>query len=125
MRKLFLALIIVCLTASLALATNATKKIGNYIDIIPDGSTDWDITVDTGSANGVSLNYIAFYPSAANDVLVVRDRNGTGVRIFTAKDTAGGGLIMYYDGLMTKPYIKAADCTFGTAANVRILMAIR
>ena len=120
-KSLSLALLLICLVSSMALAANTTIRSGNFIEIILDGSTDWDITT-TVAANGVALKSIAFYPSAANDVLVVRDGSATGTRIFSGKDVGGGGIIVYYDGIMAKPYIKASSCTLGTPANARVII---
>ncbi len=73
--------------------------------------------------NGRGLIAIKFFPSALNDVLVVRDTSATGPELFRAKDTAGGGLTdNSFGGLVCYPYIKPGDCTLGTPANARVMM---
>ena len=89
--------------------------------VVPDGVSDFDIT-ETKFTNGIRLSAINFYPSAANDVLAVRDKTATGALIHKVKDTAGSGTReMMNVSLRVRPYIKASDQTFGTAANVRII----
>jgi hypothetical protein len=122
-KSLFLAFMCLVLAASVAMAANTVTRSGLFIEIIPDGSTDWDSQVDL--PGGVSLVSVAFYPSAANDVIKLREKSASGPAIMNAKDTGGGGLIQYFDGGVVYPYLKAADCTFGTPANVRIILKIR
>ena len=89
--------------------------------VTPDGVTDFDIT-ETLFTNGIRLAAINFYPSAANDVLAVRDKTATGALIHKVKDVVGGGLREEINSsLRVRPYLKASDQTFGTAANVRII----
>ena len=123
MKKLFLTLFLICLMSSVAVAANTVTRSGPFIEIVPDGTTDWDSQVTYPS--GLSLVSIAFYPSAANDVIKIREGSATGPAMINGKDTTGGGLIVYLEGGMVHPYLKASDCTFGTAANARILMKFR
>ena len=90
----------------------------NTMSVIPDDTLDMDTT--DKMAGGMLLKSIQFYPSAANDVLVVRDGSDSGAEMMHVKDVVGGGLVKYFD-TYCKPYIKDADCTWGTAANVRII----
>jgi len=94
------------------------------ITITPDGVTDFDLANETGFVNGIRLSAVNFYPSAANDVLAIRDKLVTGPMIYKVKDVVGGGVSQPIQGpsMKTKPYIKAADQTFGTAASVRIIL---
>ena len=62
----------------------------NIIEISLDGLTDFDITtdlIDLGLARnapqGITITKIVFVPSAADDVVIVRDGEN-GPRIFTA-----------------------------------------
>ena len=93
------------------------------ITITPDGVNDFDLANETGFVNGIRLSAITFFPSAANDILAVRDKLVTGPMIYKFKDVVGGGIHQPIQGpsMKTKPYIKAADQTFGTASTVRII----
>lgn len=123
-KSLFLAFLMVVLAVSWAMAANTIKQYGNIVDIIPDGSTAWDSK--TLFPNGMAIKSIAFYPSAANDILTVREHEATGPTLFQAKDVSGGGLIEYYDGQILHPYIlQTGECTFGTAANARIRFVLQ
>jgi hypothetical protein len=117
--KVFLcALLVFCLSVSVAMAVNTTVRKGGTINITPDGSTNWDSVVDANASQGLTLLSIVFVPSASTDILVVKD-GSTGPVIFPALTDIIG---MSYSGLSCRPYIKATDCTFSTPANVKILM---
>jgi len=67
---------------------------------------------------GLQLNAIKFYASAANDVLVVRNGSATGPIISKLKSVTGDTLKEWIDSkCLYKPYITYANCTFGTPAN--------
>ena len=124
MRKLILSIILILAMAIPALAANTTSisTNGSYISIILDGSTDWSGAVDGLIPAGRALLGIKFFPSAANDILVVRSGSATGPEIFHGKDIQGGGLADNgFNGRITTPYIKASDCTLGTPANARVM----
>jgi hypothetical protein len=68
--------------------------------------------------DGLQLNAIKFYASAANDVLVVRNGSATGAVISKLKSVTGDTLKEWIDSkCLYKPYITYANCTFGTPAN--------
>ena len=115
----FLTVALLC--ALPAWAANTINASMAVVEIIPDGSTDWDSA--TLFPSGMILQYIAFYPSAAGDIIQVRDGSATGPAFFKFKDLGGGGTLIYYGNSIVKPYFKASDCTFGTAANARIITA--
>ena len=123
-KSLAMAFLMVVLSVSWALAANTITQYANIVEITPDGSTAWDSK--TLFPNGMAIKSIAFYPSAVNDILTVREKSATGPALFQAKDTLGGGLIEYYDGQILHPYIlQTGDCTFGTAANARIRFVLQ
>jgi hypothetical protein len=110
---------------SAAWAANATtiSTGGLYISIILDGSTDWNGMADGKMPNGAGLVAIKFFPSAVNDVLVVRNYSPTVPEIFHGKDILGGGLAdSGFHGRVCYPYIAASDCTLATPANARVIM---
>ncbi len=93
------------------------------IHIVFDGATAYDIT--TKFADGVRLTGILFYPSAANDILEVREGSATGTVISKLISVTGNTLkepIM--NGHFYKPYIKApaaGENVWNTAANIRVV----
>jgi len=119
------SLFLIAALASSSLAANSTSisSDGSKVSIILDGSTDWNGATDGQMPRGRGLIAIKFFPSAANDVLVVRDGSATGPEIFHGKDVPGGGLADgTFGGLVSYPYIHASDCTLGTPANARVIM---
>lgn len=123
--RLFIMLVLCLISALPSLAANTTliSQDGSKMSITLDGSTDWNGKTDGKMPNGRGLIAIKFFPSALNDVLVVRDTSATGPELFRAKDTAGGGLTdNSFGGLVCYPYIKPGDCTLGTPANARVMM---
>jgi hypothetical protein len=119
----FLTLGAICPAAGLA-ANDVTRR-GLFIEIIPDGTTDWDSLTDY--PGGMVLEYVAFSPSAATDVFKLRESAATGPAMtpIVRGNTNLDASIMYPGGGLVHPYLKATDCTFGTAANVRIVLKIR
>jgi len=93
------------------------------IHIVPDGATVYDSS--TVFLHGIRLTGILFYPSAANDVLEVREGSATGTVISKMFSTTGGTLKEAISSGMTyKPYIKAAaggENVWTTPASVRII----
>lgn len=119
--KLFLALLIICLAASMAAAANTETRDGNTLMLVLDGSTDWDSKVNYPA--GLPLFSIAFLPSAADDALTVREKTAAGNRIFSAKDSLGAGLVQYYpSSILFHPYIKASELTLTTPGNARVML---
>jgi len=91
---------------------------GLFTQITPDGSSDWDSTTVPAFANGMRVKSILFYPSAANDVICIKEGSATGPVIFKAKDVEGRGLLIDFQGNLISPYLDQSECTFDTAANV-------
>ena len=94
------------------------NTLNNFTQITPDGSLDWDSQVSF--PKGMRVFYILFYPSAANDIICIKEGSDTGPIIFQAKDVDGRGLLINLRGNLTYPYLDQSACTFGTAANVVI-----
>jgi hypothetical protein len=90
--------------------------------------TDLGLLYDSNISfpGGVKLKAIKFFPSAANDILVVRSRIASGPIIAKMKDTTGGGSadVSFGEGLWCFPYIHLADCTYNTPANVIVMFII-
>lgn len=87
------------------------------LTIVPDGITDFDIK--DWFPNGIYLRSIEFHQSDAADRLSVRDKSATGQKLIPDALTGGQS----FTEILPKRrflYIKAADCTFTTPANVLI-----
>ena len=123
-RNVFMAMVIVGLMVSVSLAaTTATIK-GPFIELTLD-STDWDSKVSL--PGGVEIDWITVSPSAATDVIQLREGSATGVFI-TPKLVFSSNLdplVLYFGEGTVHPYLKFADCTLGTQANVRITIKMR
>lgn len=120
MKKYLLAILIILLLTFPAFGANTVASDDNFISIILDGATDWDSSVAFPS--GIRVAAIEFYPSAINDVLVIRNKTATGVFAFKAKDVIGGGVAMPFSKGAWKPYIKWSDQTVTTPANALIII---
>lgn len=123
MKRMALAILLVCLWAAVVMAANTVTVSGLIIEIVPDGVTDWD---SKGLfPGGMVVDYLIFYPSAANDIIKLREGLATGPAIIKAKDIPGGGLILSPQGGVLHPYLKGSDCTLNTPANASIIIKMR
>ena len=103
------------------LAANVATKTDNTVSVVLDGTTNFDLSAVSGVPNPVFLEAIIFKPSAANDYIQVKDVDANGAVIWPANvDVLGGGQVIYYNGVPRHPYIVAANCHFGTAANALV-----
>ena len=84
----------------------------------------WDS--QTHFPGGLKVTGIKFFPSAANDILAIRDGSATGPIMAKMKDTTGGGSadISFDGGLWCCPYLLISDCTFNTIANATVIIMI-
>lgn len=87
-----------------------------FRQVIFDASSNWDSLIDL--PQGIRAWYILFFPSAANDIICIRQGSATGPIILKAKDTEGKGLLLNLPGNVINPYIVRSECTFGTYGNV-------
>lgn len=106
---------------------NTTTVSGSNIQIVPDGSTDWiwsdDLDAGLVAAGAIKVRSIQVIPSATNDRIIVHDGGIDNAPVFDtgALADAYDTRVYYFDPpVWMKPVIDASDCTFGTAANVRI-----
>ena len=105
---------------------NTTKISGRQI-MITGLDADWSIDNDlTGYDAGFKIISIVFVPSAANDVMVIKNsKAGTAADadMFRVKVTGDTDQrIEYYYGNVHFPFIDISDCTLGTAANAKVLI---
>ncbi len=97
------------------------EKGGGFIQIIPDGATDYDVQTDYPV--GVFLQAIEFVPSADGDVLKVREGSATGPIICRIKGTDEQKK-KYFPNLLSKPFIKAKDLALSDAASALIILQV-
>ncbi len=107
---------------------NTTTHAPGLIHIKLDGSTDWSYVTDGGfnADIGIKVTSVQFNPSAANDVMVIRDKTvATGT--ITHNFGPAGGTAPIYDPVdpprWERPVIDATDLTLDTAANASVLIS--
>ena len=124
LKQFILAVFLVCLVSSISMAGDPVEtSYGNTIMVVL-GTTPWDSRVN--HPQGLSIYKILFSPSAAGDILVIRDNGPLGNKIYPGKSTLGDGLNLDYpDEIILKPYILPADCTLGTPANAWVTLFIK
>lgn len=102
---------------------NTITYTSGIIHIVPDGATIYDSS--SAFPNGLRITGILFYPSAANDILEVRDGGASGTVIAKLNSVSGDVVKDYITtGLTYKPYIAVpagGGNVWNTAANVRII----
>ena len=90
---------------------------------------DWVASTDTPYSQ-VKLKSIMFEPSAAGDIMVIKEGSATGPRLFYASCASGNDQkIRYYAGIdgqgqWCNPFIDISDCTVSTAANASVSIEI-
>lgn len=107
---------------------NTTTVSGNVVEIT-GLDADWIATTDlsTRTEHGpVKVTSIQFSPSATGDILIVRDGSITGPVMFHVKCTADTDQrVKYFHAFDCNPAIDISECTFGTAADARVILTIR
>ena len=110
---------------------NTTTVSGSNIQIVPDGSTDWvwstDLNTALVQAGAIKVRSIQVIPSATADRIIIHDGGIDAAAIFDTGALADvyDTRVIYFDPpVWMQPVLDASDCTFGTAANVRINIGI-
>jgi hypothetical protein len=98
--------------------TITVNTLNLFTQITPDGSSDWDSK--SLFPLGMRVWGILFYPSAAQDIICIKESNEAGPIIFKAVDVEGRGLFINFPGNIIFPYLDQSECTFDTASNVVI-----
>ena len=105
---------------------NTTTYDKNNIVIVPDGSTDWvfdsDLSFSPSRGSGIIVYSLQFNPSAVNDRLIVRNRNGVKVFDATAVTTADPIIKYWPHGKLMQLKITESECTFDTATSCLIMI---
>lgn len=128
MRKAFVALLATLLVfvGGISHATITETNGTNILTLTLDGTTNWDSATNFSD---LTVQAIMFVPSAASDVLVVRENSATGPEVMSVTVTAASDTrIVYFPRdhwgkpLEIHLFIKATDLTLGTAANARVII---
>jgi len=111
--------------------SNTTTVYGNVIQIT-GLDADWYIDNDlSGFDAGLIIDSIIFKPSAANDVMVIRNsKDGVDTDPEIVNWKVGGDTeeqVWYNKALGARyfPFIDISACTLGTAANARVIIQVR
>jgi hypothetical protein len=82
------------------------------------------IDADWTCSQQLNIKSIIFYPSAVDDILKVQEyiAGTTADSAVWLKSVDGGcvGVLLHNDGVRFKPMIDVSECTFDTAANVKV-----
>lgn len=101
-------------------------------------AADWYVTAadpnglgeSNESDSALQVKSISFIPSDTDDVLVIKDSyNGTAgaaTKIKLSADSTTDQKIHYFGdkGEKFHPFIDYSECTFGTVANVKVLISL-
>jgi len=89
-----------------------------------DAAADWVYTTEVPQFGpGIKVKSIQFNPSAASDKLVIRDGSLTGpIRFDVTCADVTDQRIKYFGGQWMQPYIESTEVTFGTVANVEVII---
>jgi len=105
----------------------------NSMTLIPDDSTDFDLTTYLAASldTGIKVKSITVKPSATDDVVVIKNtpaaaNTATAATILNEKYSSVYDVrtMEFGDGAWMWPMIDDTDCTFSTAANVRITLLL-
>lgn len=115
-----------------------TTKLADHFLQIKGLDEDWSVPGDLPGFKdtGLYVKSITFYPSAANDILLIKQglssqgttaaaiaTTVTAAGIMEVKAATGDPIRFEFDqkcGSRMWPFIDISDCTFGTAGNARI-----
>jgi len=98
-------------------------KGGDFVEITPDGETNYDSQTNPQAAFpvGMFLTSIEFVPSADADILKVREGSATGPIICRIKGSDTDRK-KYFNNALARPFIKAADLTLSTPDSARVII---
>ena len=120
-------------------ANNTTVRRGSFIQVLPDGVTDWtlysgsDVNVCSDLAStGIKVKSISFTSDAANQYIEIREQGVDNALVWRNSISTAGDQTFRVDfgkGIWINPVIDASDCDWnigsgGTAAGTRITFEI-
>lgn len=97
---------------------------GSYQPSTDPGKVGQDFSLARFGWSVLRLSSVEFFPSATNDLLVIRDESSTGPITYKRRDTSGGGVHQSTGGesMGRQPYIKAADLVLATPSQALVLL---
>lgn len=95
------------------------NKGGDFVEITPDGATDYDS--QNQFTVGMFVQSIELVPSADADILKVREGGAAGPIVCRIKGSDADRK-KYFGHALMKPFIKAKDLTLTTPADVKIII---
>jgi len=114
-------------------AANTTTVTNNFVEILLGASdgADWYLDQDLpGNPGGIYVKSITFYPSNANDVIIISNSSGgaslTGAIVWQYKATAvtGDHRITFNPPSRMRPAIDVSTCTLGTSLTAYLLFEL-
>ncbi len=109
------------------MAVNVTVQDGNFVEITGFTADDWIGSTELdGTPKNVKIMAIQFVPSAIADRMIVRNGGVDAAAIFDSgvHQTLLPTRIPFPKGEWCNPVIDFSDCTFGIAANVKVMMVL-
>lgn len=121
MKKLLLTALAIFLLASPLWAATTANTTQEGIIVLTGLDADW--SGSSTFAQGIKIKAVKMYPSAVNDVLMLRAVSLTGP-VFTIQKSVDGGVTKeYFDlGIRIIPFLESTDCTFSTPANAYVII---
>ena len=102
---------------------NTVTISGSIVTITNDGTLA-DFNMATYFPGGVKLNGIKAFGSG-NDIVQVREGGATGAIMCKMKDNGGFGMAdKQFGGIISKPYIKASECSSTTMSALIIIFEL-
>jgi hypothetical protein len=137
--KIFMGLLLSAFLVVPCFAANTTT-VGpslQVIQIVPDGSTDWTWSTEIDALSltarqesrlkAAKIVSIVFYPSAANDRMIIHDGGIDNAAYFDSGAVSGADdprIVHYELRRNVELVIDATDCTLDTAASTKVLIYV-
>ena len=108
--------------------TADTTKAGHFVQVMYSGTgADWAYTSMGFGSGEVKVKSIMWFPTAANDILIINEGGIDGPSIIHAKASADTDTMRFTfgeGGTWMKPYIDLTDCTFNAVTSTKIIFEI-
>ena len=108
---------------------NTTIKKGHFVEVTPDGTTDWTLATEISewSGTGMKVRAISFRAEAAGSYIEVREQGIDNALIWRSTVSTAANQVFRVDfgeGVWMNPFIDATDCNYSTAADTTISFEI-
>jgi len=132
MKRIFIlaiAVLLVFVNIGFAVNTTTVGSTKKVIQIVPDGSTDWiwedDLSGEGSTVVRGKIKRIVFYPSAANDRMIIHDGGIDNAAYFDSGLVSGADdprTVVYDPPIPVRLVIDATDNTTSSATDCKILI---